>query len=841
MSLVSIRKTSIARLAFLTILLTPCLDTHAKSPTASRVAKHRQLVTNQSPLAETPLVRLPIGSVKPSGWLETQLKLQAKGLTGASEQLYDALKDNSGWLGGDGESWERSPYYVKGLIALAYTLDDPVLKQRAQRWIDWTLQSQNSDGFFGPTSNNDWWPRMVALFYLRDYYEATGDDRVIPFLSRYFRHQIRALPQRPLRDWGRARAGDNMDVVLWTYNLTGEDFLLELAELLGKQAYPWPSIYTDNQFYDFGSDFHPHHIVNVSQALKMPALLWQVNRDRTTRDAFRAGVDHLERQYGRVDGQVSGTEMLSGRSSTDGVELCADVERILSNAIALTILGDADLGDQIEKVAYNSFPAHTTSDLQQITYYQFPNQVACTNGPHGFTQDYTNVNMPGPYSGFPCCCYNWHFGWPKLVQHMWAATKDGGLALMVYGPNEVRTTVQDDVPIKIGQVTDYPFKETVNLNVDPAHSVEFPLLLRIPGWCDAPRVSVNGESVSGAKAGKFYRLERIWNPGDQIEMIFPMEVRTSEWVNQSVALERGPLAYSLKIKEQWKLFKDHPGDFDEYEIRPNSPWNYALRINREAPDVKVVTRPISSEPFATDAAPVVLRVPAQRVPSWKMRTQPGRVQIGRADGGWNPIQSSNVVLEPSKPHRVRIEYRSGRLSIRINDQQEPVISRTDLQLQGTGFGLRAYQTTAKFQDIQFNGQPISGFSGRDLGAWTTHGGEWSVDGKQVKVAANPSGKAIAKGLAIDGDFTLQATITIDAGGDAGLIFGVKDIGEEVDAYQGYYVGLTCVSGKSEDSEEPPTSPLKLNTPIETVELIPFGSTRIRVSYFPVVDLDDSGS
>lgn len=121
---------------------------------------------------------------------------------------------------------------------MAYTLDDPVLKAKAQKYIDWTLNNQQANGLFGPTKMKDWWPRMPMMYALQSYYEATNDKRVLPFLSRYFKYELDNLDADPLKEWAKARAGDNMEIAIWLYNKTYDQDLLKLVEKLKQQAYP---------------------------------------------------------------------------------------------------------------------------------------------------------------------------------------------------------------------------------------------------------------------------------------------------------------------------------------------------------------------------------------------------------------------------------------------------------------------------------------------------------------------------------------------------------------------------------------------------------------------------
>jgi hypothetical protein len=228
----------------------------------------------------------------------------------------------------------------------------------------------------------------------------------------------------------------------------------------------------------------------------------------------------------------------------------------------------------------------------------------------------TNAICPSFYSGFGCCPSNFHHGWPKFVHNMWMATHDNGLAAAMYGPNTVTAKVgKQGSLVTIDQVTDYPFKPDSTLTIATAQPVVFPLELRIPGWCASPAVRVNGKQQEGVRPGTFHRVEREWKGGDVVELSFPMAPKTSRWINESVAITRGPLAFSLLIKEDWKISASAlDGRFHTQEIRPAGDWNYALLLDDQGqPAIEtIVSDSMPAQPFKAADAPVRLKLKAAK-------------------------------------------------------------------------------------------------------------------------------------------------------------------------------------------------------------------------------------
>ena len=293
-------------------------------------------VKNRAPLAANTFDPLPLGAIRPAGWLRAQLQIQANGLGGHLDETWADVGPNSGWLGGTGESWERGPYFVDGLVPLAYLLDDARLKAKAQKYIDWTLNNQQPNGMIGPRTNDDWWPRMVMLKALTQYQEATGDDRVIPVMQRYFAYQLSQLPTRPLRDWGKFRWHDEVLSVLWLSNRTGDPKLIELAKLLHQQGYDWQAEFANFKYTQritrefIRLDEHKGlsdtalatHGVNNAMALKASPVWAVVSGKDEDRQALLHQLAELDRYHGLPNGIFSADEHLAGLNPSQGTELC---------------------------------------------------------------------------------------------------------------------------------------------------------------------------------------------------------------------------------------------------------------------------------------------------------------------------------------------------------------------------------------------------------------------------------------------------------------------------------------------------------------------------------------
>lgn len=601
---------------------------------------------NRPPLIEKPYRELPLGAIRAKGWLKETLERQRDGMTSKMDILYpEVMGPRNGWLGGDGDQWERGPYWIDGLVPLAYILDDKELKDKAQPWIEWALKSQREDGFFGPSKNypkeeglqrinsEDWWPRMVVLKYMKQYYSATGDKRVIDFMARYFRYQLNTLPEKPLgywTSWAEYRACDNIQIVYWLYNITGDAFLLDLGELLHKQSYDYTDMFLNR---DDLTRINTIHCVNLAQGIKEPVIYYQQNPDKKYIEAVKKAFKDIRQFHGQPQGMYGGDEALHGNNPTQGSELCSAAELMFSLEEMSRITGDIGFLDHLERIAFNALPTQITDDFMARQYFQQPNQVMITRHIHNFDINHAETDLVfGLLTGYPCCTSNLHQAWPKFTQNLWHATVDDGLAALSYSPSEVETIVAGNVKVRLTEETFYPMDDKINFTINitdkEVKEVSFPFHLRIPAWCKLAKVIINNEPHIEYKGNSIAVIDRKWKNGDKVQLELPMDIQIENWYENSVSIVRGPLVYALRIDEKWeKHIIDEPNSIHGkmyYEVLPQSKWNYGL-IDFDYSEVDDVFEIIidkekikSNNPWTLVNAPIQIKTKAKEIPSWKL-------------------------------------------------------------------------------------------------------------------------------------------------------------------------------------------------------------------------------
>ncbi|MCC6289874.1 MAG: glycoside hydrolase family 127 protein [Chitinophagaceae bacterium] len=603
---------------------------------------------NKSPLQSLYFIKLPAGTIKPGGWVLKFLELQRDGLTGQLGNISAWLnKNNNAWFSGNGEGdhgWEEVPYWLKGYGNLAYLLSDAKMISETKSWIEKVFESQQPNGYFGPgiieqskrSDKNaipDLWPNMIMLWCLQSYYEYSNDARVIPFMKKYFKWQTTIADTLLLKTyWENSRGGDNLYSIYWLYNRTGEKWLLDLSVKIHNATANWMQ----------AGNLPNWHNVNVAQCFREPATYYMQTKNSAHLNATYNNFYLVRNLYGQMPGGMFGADENARKGFDDprqAVETCGMVEQMASDEILTTITGDPMWADNCEDVAFNTYPAAVMPDFKALRYLTAPNMVISDSRNHApGIQNEGPFLMMNPFSS-RCCQHNHAQGWPYYAEHLWMATPDNGIAAMLYCNSEVTIHVgnKKGKSATLIQTTNYPFDDRVKIKVGATSATGFPLYLRIPGWCNNPLVTINGQPLNiNATAGCYIRIENKWQQGDIIELNLPMSLRLKKWEKNknSVSLNYGPLSFSLKIDEAYKLMDGKKAiqwdsrfqagadqsKWPSYEIYPASMWNYGLLLNNKPlnEQFQVIKKawPVNNYPFTPGDVPIIIKAKGKIIPEW---------------------------------------------------------------------------------------------------------------------------------------------------------------------------------------------------------------------------------
>lgn len=583
--------------------------------------------------------------IKPRGWLKRQLRIQAESLSGNLDKMWPDIRDSK-WIGGDKDGWERVPYWLDGFIPLAYLLEDEDLIKRAQKYVEAIIAGQQPDGWICPCSDGShMWYDMWAMFLLCKvlvvYYECTGDDRIEEVIYKVLKQYSVHSRNVTLFFWGHARWFECLIAVDWLYRRRPEKWIEELAVTLSAYGYNYKSLiknFQDTEKQEFWS--YRTHIVNLAMAYKSEALMSGITGEDP--DAFAQEMyETLMKYHGSAVGYIAGDECLAGKSPIQATELCSIVEAMFSFEKLFEITGNTQWADRLEIHAYNALPATISEDMWTHQYLQQVNQIACTKqeAPVCYTTCAPDSNCFGLEPNFGCCTANFNQGWPKFALSTFYY-RDSEIISAVLAPSQL-TCIINDSNVKITVDTDYPFKSIVKYTVECEKPTVFDLGVRIPSF--AKSAVVDGEK---ACPGEIYKLHRTWEGTSSFVVNMEFEVKLNESVNDMVCLQRGPLYYSVPIKEK-KIMHEYEKNgverkfpYCDYEFLPESDWNYAFTSE----EFTVEENDVPEHPFSRSQPPVTIETVMAKI-DWGLL--PGQTGVcNEQPAGREKLSEEKVKLQP---------------------------------------------------------------------------------------------------------------------------------------------------------------------------------------------------
>ncbi|NOU35824.1 MAG: glycosyl hydrolase [Kiritimatiellaceae bacterium] len=609
---------------------------------------------------------VPLAEIRPGGWIQRWLEIQKHGLTGHLEvagfpfasKLW-ACKHIAFQYGEPWWPYEQTAYWIDGFTRCGYLLDDPELMKKTREQVDYVLKHADPDGYLGPKgckkpmpagrwSHSIFFRAMIAHFY------ATGDQRIIPALKKHYLCSA--------YDYAGGRDVCNVEIMCWLYGQTGESKLLAMAE----EAYqeydrtakgPERDLRASELKKDTPATIHG---VTFIETVKQGSILYMYTGNRRYLQPSVNGFRKLDRHHMLIDGVPSSHEELHGKSPKDVHETCDIADYAWSAGYLLMATGHTDFADKIERACFNAAPGAVTPDFKALQYFSGPNQVVLNkNSSHSLSSAGGQWMCYRPKPGTECCTGQINRVMPCYVSRMWMQ-KDGNPAAVLYGPGSYsfKSGRQD---ITITQETNYPFGEEIDFLFRMNRPAKFTFWLRIPGWCRNAKILINGKPLKRKlTAGTMTGITRLFAHTDRITLVLPMELNRIDWIGGGVAIERGPLLYSLKIEEDRRIDSDDPNqtkEFPAYVMFPKSSWNYALSLDKKplSEQIEVQLHAMTSEPWTNP--PVSLRVPAKKIKGWTLSRPESipateRALLDPVNNIWGPkraMQKGDYLMTPDLP------------------------------------------------------------------------------------------------------------------------------------------------------------------------------------------------
>ena len=492
---------------------------------------------------------LPAGAVRLDGFFENDIRNSIdhwnKGVV-----PYAAMVDffrNGRSQFALGEMWGKA--VRSGCMFYRYTAD-PELKEILSQTVKDLLSTVRPNGSIscvppekqpdGP--GGDLWERKYVLLGLDRYYDLVEADpavlRAMTDQADCIIEQVGEPPKVPITSLGwspnHIESSTLLEPFMRLYNRTGEKRYLDFARYIvstgGSEGY---DIF--RQAYD---NVPPHEMGGpYPKAYEMMSMFegaveyYRVTGDEYFRRSFMNLYDNIRRNEITIVGNGGGDQpyhpavMGEGWDHTAVEQTNPDITRMMETCVGVTwmkfcsqilrLTGDPSAVDEIEKYIYNGLLGAMKPSGDGFSYVNLFNGEKVTN--YGWGTTFGSLPVT-------CCNLNGPMGL-AYIPFVAVMESDRGPVVNLYNAAraELSTPQGDSLSLRIE--TDFPLSDRVLVRVDPHAASLFTLSLRIPSWSERTVVKVNGKKVRSVEPGAYLSLERIWKPGDRVELAFDMRCR----------------------------------------------------------------------------------------------------------------------------------------------------------------------------------------------------------------------------------------------------------------------------------------------------------------------------
>ncbi|KAJ7151720.1 hypothetical protein C8R46DRAFT_1229251 [Mycena filopes] len=518
-------------------------------------------------LAPKKFLSIPLGSIRPTGWLLDQLMVQTNGLAGHEHEFYNYVSKTD-WVGGTSaysSLEEAGSYWFNAMVPNGILANNSAINAKTSAFLSYVLSHQDSTGWLGPevgtTKPRYLWGRYPFMFgaIQMTEFDPSLTNEVVTALYKFVNLANTMLKSNNtgVEAWTATRWEDFVITLQWLYDnhpngTASQALLVDTMERLKFTGVPWEKVFSKQFFPTTAVEHTPNpfnlpltwHGVNMAEGLKaLPATY------RFTHNQSAKGGTCLFQYHGRPSGIYAADEYLAGLEAIRGTELCLVVETMFSGSYLYQVIGDPKFADRVERIAYNALPGTLTGNMWSRQYLQQQNQIFAGNmSKNPFANDGPYSNVFGLEPNYPCCTVNHPQGWPKFITNAFVTTPDNlSLVHLYLGPFSTSVTLASDCIRSATPVT-------TTLTAKAA----FTYFVRIPSWVVGGTIAINGTTTF------------------VLQLTAPITTETRP--HGAIAVHRGPLHFAFDIPRTQKVLATNAQQplAQDLEFDASANWQYAI-------------------------------------------------------------------------------------------------------------------------------------------------------------------------------------------------------------------------------------------------------------------------